>query len=279
MTYIKKKFRLIILTAIFIMISPIVILYATGDILGSGWSLLKTGGIYVAGAPAGSDIFMNSKKIDTTSFFNKNIFIKNLRKGTYSISVKKNGYYTWSKKLVVTDSLVSDANVFMLPTESDLRRVLRYLDTKSGEATSTWTNEKNPEYIDISDLFLKKPVWGTKTNPIMDGKIGLWIEGTIIYSKWFGNSDLAPRYFCEIDNCTKTIQVIDIGYKPTRINLLPEYSGVVVIASGSRVYAIQIEKNPQKISQTIYRGDSPDFRISNGSLYIKDGLYIAEVLL
>src|SRR5690348_15489820 len=110
MIILKRKLKLIILVIVFVLVSPVVILYATGDILGSGWSLLKTGGVYVSGAPAGSDVYMNSKHIDTTSFFNKNIFIKNLRRGTYNISVKKEGYYSWSEKLTVSDNLVSDAN-------------------------------------------------------------------------------------------------------------------------------------------------------------------------
>ena len=73
MIIIKKKVRFIIFTLIFIVISPIVVLYAKGDIFGSGWSILKTGGIYVTGAPIGSEIFLNSKLRDTINFFNRDV--------------------------------------------------------------------------------------------------------------------------------------------------------------------------------------------------------------
>jgi len=292
MIIIKRKLKLIILTAVFLTVSPIIILYATGDILGNGWSLLKTGGIYVAEAPAGSNIYLNNKLKDTTSFFNRNIFIKGLRKGKYEVLVKKEGYNLWTKALTVSDSLVSDANVFMLPEKVELREIYKYI-LSSGTPTSTITKNKNPEYLDVLSLFTKKTPTikttslsidfknnlGTKHSPIMDGKIGLWSEGGKIFSAWFGSNDLAPKYFCMINDCKKTILVTNLIDEPLRINFLPEYSGVAVIALNDKIFAIQIEQNPEKVAQTIYKGNNPDFRVSDGALYIKDGGFIAEVVL
>jgi len=295
MIIIKRKVKLIIFVLVFIIASPIIILYANGDIFGGGWSLLKTGGIYISDAPVGSDIYLNSKFTNNTSFFDRNILIKSLKKGKYEVSVKKESYNTWTKKITVFDNLVSEANVFMLPNVINIREIYRYVLPNSGTPTSTITKSKNPEYLEILETFTKKTQTiiktsstssidfkgnlGTKASPIMDGKIGLWSEGGRILSAWFGNNDLAPRYFCDVSNCTKTIQVIDIGIKPTRLNFLPEYSGVAVIAFQNKIFAIQIEQNPEKVAQIIYKGNVPDLRIYNNILYIKDGNYIAEVLL
>ncbi len=295
MIIIKRKIKLIIFVLIFLIASPFIILYANGDIFGGGWGFFKTGGIYISGAPVGSDIYINSRLTNKTSFFDRDILIKNLKKGKYEIVVKKEGYNSWAKVVSVYENLVGDANVFILPKKVEKRQIFKYLVPGSNISTSTTTKNKNQEYIDILDIFSKKPTaaknttptssidfksnLGTRTSPIMDGKIGLWNEGGKIFSKWFGNNDLAPKYFCKVEDCTKTILVRDLQEIPRRINYLPEYSGVVLIALDEKIFAIQIEENQKKTLQIIYVGITPDFRIENGALYIKDGTRLFEVLL
>lgn len=293
---IKKKARFIIFTLIFIIVSPIVVLYAKGDIFTNGWGILSTGGIYVTKAPTGSEILLNSKQYDTTSFFKRDILIKNLRRGTYDITVKKEGYNSWSEKINVSDNLVSDAHIFILPEQVKLREITKYITSDGEPATSTTIiKNKNQEYIDIAAIFattskvvLKKIAstsidfksnLGVKNYPIMSGKIGLWQENNIIYSKWFGTDDAAPKYFCDEVDCTKAITVFTSQLNIRRINFLPQYDGVVLIALADQIFAIQTEKYINKIPQVIYRGASPDFRIIDDSVYIKDKNFIAEVIL
>ncbi len=263
------------------------VLYARGDILGEGWTLLPTGGIFVNAAPSGSNIFLNNKLKDSTSFFSRDIVLKSLRGGSYDVRVEKDGYNTWSQKIKVSNSLVSDANVFMLPQKIELREISKYL------ASST---VKNSEYSEISLEFTKKATstktiliststidfksnLGTQLSPIMSGKTGLWREGTKIYSAWFGREDVAPRYFCNEIDCSKPLLVDELSNTPLRFNFLPDYIGVAVIALNDRIFAIQTENNSEKKEQEIYKGKNPDFRIIDGSIYIKDGDYIAEVVL
>ncbi len=293
---IKKRIKLLIFFIVFVIISPIVLLYANGDILGNGWTLLPTGGIYVVGALAGSNIYLNGKLKDETSFFNRDILIRSLKKGKYDISVKKEGYDSWVKKLTVSDNLVTDANIFMLPQKVELREILKYILPGSDISTSTLTKIKNQEYTDIAAIFAKQPSTplkmtkgtstidfksnlGTKRAPIMNGRIGLWKEGGKIFSEWFGSNDLAPKYFCKVEDCSKAILVMDVGEEPKRINYLPEYSGVALVAVYGDIFAIQIEENPEKVPQIIYIGSNPDFRVSNDILYIKDNQKLFEVIL
>ena len=98
----------------------------------------------------------------------------------------------------VNNNLVSDANIFILPIQVPLREILKY--------TSTTTKIKNQEYTDIATIFAStspaipkkilvatttdfKNNLGIKNSPIMSGKIGLWQEGDIIFTKWFGSDD------------------------------------------------------------------------------------------
>ncbi len=283
---IKKRIKLLLFFLVFLIISPIILLYANGDILGTDWTLLPTGGIYVNSSPVNSEIYLNNKLKDTTSFFGRNLLIKSLRQGTYEVVVKKEGYNSWSKKIVVKNNLVAEANVFMLLEKIELREIPKYL--------STSTKNKNQEYVDIALEFAKKSTTtkilststidlksnlGTKQSPIMNGKIGLWNEGNKIYSAWLGREDLAPRYFCNELNCTKPILVDVLNASPRRINFLPEYSGVTIVAFEKKVFAIQIEENLEKREQIIFAGIAPDFKIINGGLFIKDGEKLFEVIL
>jgi hypothetical protein len=61
MIYIKKEIKFIMFVLIFIVLSPIVILYANGNIVSDGFGILKTGGIYISGAPIGSKRYINKK--------------------------------------------------------------------------------------------------------------------------------------------------------------------------------------------------------------------------
>ena len=289
MIVIKKKLRLLAFVLIFIIVSPIVVLYAKGDIFANGWSILKTGGIYVTKAPTGSEVLLNGKVEDTTSFFKRDILIKSLRPAVYTLLVQKDGYNSWKDIVKVGDNLVTDANVFVLPTKVPLEEIQKYTST-------TTLKKKNQEYIDIAAVFAtSSPViskkffatttvefknnFGIKTSPIMSGKIGLWKEGDIVYSAWFGRDDSAPKYFCDINACTKTLTVFDAETTIRRINFLPSYDGVAIVAFGDKIVAIQLENNPDKKPQLIYQGSVPDFRIIDGELYIKDGATISHVTL
>jgi len=293
---IKKKARFIMFALIFIIVSPIVVLYAKGDIFTNGWSILSTGAIYVTKAPSGSEILINGKQHDITSFFKRDVLIKNLRKGTYDILIKKEGYNSWTEKIKVSDNIVSEAHIFILPTDVDMREIPKniIIETTSGKATST-LKKKNQEYTDIANIFSSTSVplvkkttststdfksnLGIKNSPIMSGKMGVWQENNNIYAKWFGSDDFSPRYFCDEVNCSKTINVFNSQLKFRRIDFLPQYDEVILIALADQIFAIQIEEYRNKIPQVIYRGTSPDFRIIDGGVYIKDKDFIAEVVL
>jgi len=297
MVIIKKQIKIIIFFLVFIIISPIILLYANGDILGNGWNILPTGGIYVTGAPIGSSIFLNTKQKDVTSFFGRNFLIKSLKPGSYEVSVKKDNYNSWTEKISVSNNLVTDASVFMLPTKIGQRDIPKYLMTEKKNGTSTTTTKtKNQEYSDISLLFSStstiaikqifstssvdlKSNLGTEYSPIMFDKLGLWQKSGKIFVKWFGDEDSSPDYLCDQSECTNTFLTYDNGSVPTRIGFLPGHNNVVIIASGNKIFAIQTQNYSSKIPQIIYQGTYPDFRINNGNLYLKDNGVLSEIII
>ncbi|MFA5935098.1 MAG: PEGA domain-containing protein [Candidatus Paceibacterota bacterium] len=292
---IKKKIKLGIFFLLFIIIAPLLVLYANGDIFGTGWSLSKTGGIYINSAPINSEIYIDSKLRSSTSFFERDLLIKNLKPDLYNIMVKKEGYNSWSKKIIVLDNLVSDANVFMLPIKIDYRDIPKenFIDSKRG-TTTIKIKQPNEEYKYVLSFFSEEVSLkakkiasssfsnknlGTEEFPIMNGKIGLWRDKTKVFVSWYGKAESAPKYFCNKGICVKTIQVFDFKTEPTKIDFLPSYDGVIIFASIDEVFAMQVEDNELKEVQPIYKGKKPDFRLINGIIYVKDGDIINEVLL
>lgn len=290
-----KIIKLVTFAILFIVISPIIVLYANGDVFSNGWSLLKTGGIYVSSAPIGSEIYLNDKLKDKVSFFNRDILIKNLMSGEYEIQVRKIGYNNWTKKINVENNLVADADVFMLQKKVEVQNIPKYiLDASNGSTSSI--KIKNPEYTDMIALFaatttkLSKALsiigvdfknnLGTAKSPIMNGRLGLWKEKEKIFVKWFGDNDNAPKYLCDNTlDCTKTMLVIELPIEPTEISFLLGYDGVILISAQGTVFAMQIDDNTDKIKQIIYMGKDPRFILSAGSLYVKDGDTISEIVL
>jgi hypothetical protein len=293
---IKKNVKLLIFGVLFLVISPIIVLYANGNRLAEGWSLLRTGGIYVTNAPIGSEVYINNKLKDKITFFQRDVLIKNLRSGVYDVQVKKDGYNTWFKKIKVNNNLVSDADVFILPEEIEIIDIPKYI-LENPESTSTKpTKIKNQEYLDILTLFSAtntkiskvlstssmdfKSNLGTKISPIMNGKEGLWKEKSQIFIKWFGKAESTPKYLCdEILNCTESKLIFQLSKEPKNINFLPGYDGVIVVANENLIFAVQIEENPHKGIQILYKGINPDFRINNNNLYVKEGDIISEISL
>jgi len=278
---IKKKIRLIIFFLIFIIISPLIVLYANGDIFNDGWNILKTGGIYVSSAPNGSEIFINSKIREKTTFFERDILIKNLRSDVYRVDVKKDGYNTWTKDITILNNIVSDANIFMLPKIVDFRDIPLKIDSEKKMGTTTIIVKKdNPEYFKILKLFtfstttkidqnIKSEI-GTKDSPIINGKVNLWSKGNKIFVSWAGKIDSAPKYFCDNGVCSSVLEVINLKKEPLLLDFLPGYEGVIVVSSNNKIFAVQVENNPLKEIQLIYEGEEPSFKILSGLLYIKD---------
>ena len=169
--------------------------------------------------PTGSQIYLNGKLKDTTSFFSRNFLIRNLKPGIYGVSVRKNSYNVWNEQITVSTTLVADASVFMLPGTINQNVILKYVAT-SGTATSTITAKKNPEYSEISVLFatsslvtVEKPFststidftdnFGTDYAPIMDNQL---VFGRKMgrYTSSGSAMKIRPRNICAIHQTALT---------------------------------------------------------------------------
>jgi len=110
---------------IFLILAPITILYSVGYHL--DWNppkITQTGGLFFRVLPEPAEIFLDSKLKKTTDFFFGSSLIDNLLPKKYSISIRKDGYYSWEKQLEVKEKMVTAAeNILLLPQNPDLTTI------------------------------------------------------------------------------------------------------------------------------------------------------------
>jgi hypothetical protein len=129
-----KKIRLVIIltsAVIFMVAGAYLFLYSQGIRVDfAKWRLVKTGGFDVqVTSPSGADIYLNNKKKKTTSFLSSSVFIKNLLPRTYKVEIKKDGYLSWQKNLLVEEGLVTKIkNIVLFKQNADFENVAQGIE-------------------------------------------------------------------------------------------------------------------------------------------------------
>lgn len=117
MTIRERKMLFILAILLFIIISPIIILYALGynfDFFKN--KVVPTGGLYLNIMPKGVKIFIDGKleKENSPYSLGSGIFIKDMPEKTYNLEIKKNDYFDWKKEIAVKSSLVTEFKYVLL---------------------------------------------------------------------------------------------------------------------------------------------------------------------
>jgi hypothetical protein len=106
-----KKIRFIILfvcALLFLIITPYILLYSLGYRVDfAKMKILPTGGIYVRVLPPGADVAIDSATGSTAGFFTNSVFVQNLLPKEHTIIIKKDGYNTYQKNLLVQENQVT----------------------------------------------------------------------------------------------------------------------------------------------------------------------------
>lgn len=286
----KVKRRIIggVFVLLFLILAPVIIFYATGSRFGESWSILQTGGLFVRSVPPGATVYINSKLNKETGYFGRNILVKSLHPGEYVVSINKQGYNSWTKKVVVYGNVVTDSLAFMLPKEIETIEIKKYIENETLASSSVPVVKKlNSHYTEVVALFststtpkasAKLGPIGSVDNPVVNRNYELWSEGGDIFVRWDGRMDSIPDVFCVGEVCQKSIKVFSFGSTVSNLDFFPGESEIILAAVGERVYALELDVNPDKVPQVIYTGVKPNFRVDdNGTIFVKDGLFYGEI--
>lgn len=269
----KRRIALIVCVLLFLVAAPAVVLYSNGYRLSSGWTLKKTGGLYVASPISGAQIFVNDKLEKETNIIQSGLFLSGLRPGVYSVLIAKEDYWPWSKKMEVKNQMVAEARALLLPKEPE-GEIIKQENSTPLQKT---------EYDDIYDLLKETRKLNSAATTTIE-RFGnqerqkLWWspERNEILVNWLGDDSARPYYLQENENL--------VFKSPTRIknaDFYPSRKDVVIAAYQNGVYAVEIDKNGGQAKQPIYKGKDPVFITykNSSSIYILDEDILIKVKL
>ena len=156
-----------LLFLIFIIAAPIIVLYSFGYRLDSGFTIQKTGGIFIQSNIPNASVYFDDEYYKNNGLFLRNVLVQDLVPNrSYSFRMQKEGYQSWVKDIFVYPSIVTEGRVLMLPDQYEVREILPYIDAE-GVLTATPPRASalpnNTEYISILEIFepkeeVKEPV-------------------------------------------------------------------------------------------------------------------------
>lgn len=276
-----KKTRLTylaLLVLIFVVLVPVTVLYSAGYRLGEGFSLVKTGGIYIGVDESDAELLLDGKVRKKVGILKSGFFVQDLTPRVYYVRVEKEGFRSWEKILEVKPQRVSEAAAFVLPEGIPYVEVLptgsKYEDVLDLFATSTATALRPDEYPE--DL-------ATSTHPTISdvkrkGDIALWREGDGVYARWVNDAGRAPSYFCDDGACEKVIQV---NKRPVDFfDFHPQSNELLLFIADGVVSMTEIDPRIPRNSQTLFDAEGVSVRTEGDSVYIRepteDGVKIWE---
>ena len=119
-----------VLCFVFLIISPILILYSQGYRFDfEKRTFVKTGGLFIKAQPKQVEVFLNGKFVKKTDLFFGSLLIQKLLPKKYKIEVKKEGFSSWEKNLEIQPNKVTEAkNIILFPKKIDLEKLVSFVE-------------------------------------------------------------------------------------------------------------------------------------------------------
>jgi len=252
---------------------PPLIFYSLGYRWDAGFRLYKTGAIYISSPIVGSKIFVNKKEEKQTNIFQSSLFLQSLKPDKYSILVDKDGYWPWSKNLIVKEQLVTEARAMLIPKEPRGKIVFweNYSPlevTKYYEILTNLKDFKNPTYSKLTINQKEEIRWDPKTKKV-------WV-------KWLGDKESLPYFFCDDKICGDKIMIFNSTSNIRNADFYPKRRDVAIVAVQNGVYAVEFDgRGGNRNIQPIYKGKEPNFTTykNDGSIYILEENKLIEIKL
>ncbi len=273
----RRRVYFIFFSIVFILVIPILLLYASGYRLGDALDLIRTGGLFVSTPYSGVNVRIGENLNKETSVFQKNVFVQNLRPGRYEIAVSKEGYNSWSKSLTVFPQRVTEAYPFLIPQEPNFVEIKSSLATnkENGTTTRAFKAEENPLFTEVVKAFATTTKVGTTSDTVkIKRKLSIENRKGTIFAFWNGDKDSIPTYFCVGETCKNIIKV-ETDSRVRSFDFFPGRDDVLILALADMIAVVEIDDRSSQNMQTLIKGDNLDFRILSGERIVvrKEGIF------
>ncbi len=273
-----RRIYLALLIVLFIILVPITVLYSAGYRLGEGFTLVKTGGVFVGVDESNATLILDGKPVRSASILKSGFFIQDLTPRVYHIVVEKEGFRSWEKILEVKPQRVVEAAGFILPVEIPYIEVAptedRYERVLDLFATSSPNMLREAEYPTSLSTSTRSGVSDVKRK----GDVVLWREGESVYARWANTNSKAPSYFCEDGVCEKEISINkkQVDY----YDFHPLSNELILIITDGVVSMTEIDPRIPRNTQTMFNALGVQVRTEGDSIFIleptAEGIQIFE---
>jgi len=265
----KRIIYLIILTIIFFIGAPVLVLYSIGYRFDSLNVFIKTGGINVVTRESNAEILINDKKVRQTNFFQRTYFFQNIKTGSYNVEVRKAGMQPWSSKVSVFPELVTEVYPFLVQNIIPALEIPQFFLSENKDGLEV--KEINKEYERLTDSFSSISYLIHKL-PKEDNDIILELNSNGIVITWNGKISNTPQYFCGVLECSMRILV---NYDTSSIldfNFYPGRDDVFLVLKKDGLYAVSVDSEQSPKEFLLYKGSDLKFLIDdNDKVYVQEG--------
>lgn len=216
-----------------------------------------TGGaaaIEISNIPMGATIFLDNKRAVQAASADS-VTLNDLRSGSHTLVVAKDGHWPWGKTLVLESGEHITVRPFLIPQE-----------IKSRVLTDEDEQLKNTITLELSK---KSP---TKEAPLVssDKSTALWVDGKTVYAQWNGSQTM-PQSFCASGACNPILEVITLEEPIRTAAFYDNRNDVVLFAAKNGIFAIELNKQGTQNFEPLYLGNEPTFAVlPNNILAIQD---------
>jgi len=282
MTRHKRFILFLILVFLFLLITPLVILYSQGYRFNlRDRKITQTGGLYLNVRPKGVSVYLDDKLLKKTDFLFGKIFVDNLVPRKYKIEIKKDGYYSWQKNLEIVESLTTEAkNIFLVPKDPEITSLGDKIDafffSPDNEKVILEKGGEEGFTLDLLDL-------RNDTQSILINEKDLITKEQTIKSLNLNWSADSKKILIEVTGQKKKFFILDteIKEKPISLDFLGEIFSDLSFDPGNsqKIFFTQsLNKKNVLLSADYKKEEVPNpiledliaYKISNGSLYWLD---------
>lgn len=249
------------------------------------WKWLRAGGLSISSVPTtGTKIYVDGKLIQETNLFSRTVFLQGLTPGSYTIAVTKDGFFNWSKKLLVRPEQVTDARALLVqesPTEGKVLRkgdyeTLHFLD--SSENTIVLTSKKGKvSYYSVSDdQLIPLPATKGTTSPELSENAKaflqdknpknydydpaqdriIWWDDHVVNVRWLRGQAYLPLYTEKEEETVlqSSYTIRGARFYPGQDSILVAYSNMIMV--------VELDGRDKRNEFPLYKGREPRIEIS-----------------
>lgn len=247
----------------FAIIAPYLIMYSQGYRLDlSQRKFIKTGGIYIKAYPQNVSVSIDGKYKNITSSFTRDLLIQNILPETHEISVKKDGYISWSKKLPVEETKVAEAKfIILFPSEEPFSTIKDNVENFSFYGQNKFLLSTTDQDIISYDI-------ASKQETEIASKLNF---ADVIFSEDNNTAVIKTKaglyYLLNLKNAGST-QIKNISKNATDLAYSSNTNSLYYLAKG-QIYKLSLGKSAQQPAIFV-EGKYRTFSLSGSYLYALD---------